>query len=150
MYCLKHYSVAERRHHDQGNSYKRKHLIGGLLTLSDVQSIIIMVRNKVAHMKAMVLKKQLRSLQPDLQAAGTARDCFSWDFEILKITPVTYSSNKAIPPNPFNPFMEFHSLLTKNLLCMSLQKPFLFKSPHVYTRFYSFKYFLMNVVFNTF
>ena len=27
--------IAVKRHHDQGNSYKRKHLIGDLLTVSE-------------------------------------------------------------------------------------------------------------------
>jgi hypothetical protein len=40
--------VAVKRHHDQSNSYKEKHLTGGWLTVSEVQSIIIMVRSMAA------------------------------------------------------------------------------------------------------
>jgi hypothetical protein len=36
---VSHYPVAEKRHHDQGSSYKRKHFIEGLLTVSEVESI---------------------------------------------------------------------------------------------------------------
>jgi hypothetical protein len=34
--CLGYCFVAVKRHHDQGNSYKRKHLIEDLLRVSDV------------------------------------------------------------------------------------------------------------------
>ena len=37
-----------KRHHDQGNSYEGKHLIGGLLTVSEVWPIIVMVGSKAA------------------------------------------------------------------------------------------------------
>ena len=35
-WCRNHCPIAVKRHHDQGNSYERKHLIGGLFTLSKV------------------------------------------------------------------------------------------------------------------
>jgi hypothetical protein len=35
-----------KRHYDQGNSYKRQHLIWGWLRVSEVLSIIIMVRSR--------------------------------------------------------------------------------------------------------
>lgn len=38
-YCLSCCSVAVRRHHDQGNFYKRQHFIGGLLTVSEDQPL---------------------------------------------------------------------------------------------------------------
>ncbi|KAL6081559.1 hypothetical protein STEG23_000580, partial [Scotinomys teguina] len=38
--CLGQCSVAVKKHHDQGNSYKRKHLLEGLLTVSEDESII--------------------------------------------------------------------------------------------------------------
>jgi hypothetical protein len=34
--CLGHCSIAVRRHHDNSNSYERKHLIKGLRTVSEV------------------------------------------------------------------------------------------------------------------
>jgi hypothetical protein len=37
--CLSHCSIAVKRHLDHNNSYKRKHLTGGLLTVSEVKSI---------------------------------------------------------------------------------------------------------------
>ena len=37
--CCRHCSAATKRHHDQGNSYKRKHLTG--LTVSEAWSIIM-------------------------------------------------------------------------------------------------------------
>ena len=40
-------SIAEKRHHDQGNTYKGQHLIG-LPSGSEVQSIIIMVGSMAA------------------------------------------------------------------------------------------------------
>ena len=33
--CLSYYFNAVKRHHGQGNYYKRKHLIGGLLIVSE-------------------------------------------------------------------------------------------------------------------
>lgn len=53
-----HCSLAVKRHQVQANSYKRKHLVRGLLT-ERVRSIIIMV-----------LEKELRALHPDPQAAS--------------------------------------------------------------------------------
>jgi hypothetical protein len=40
--CLSHSSIAVKRNQDQGNSYKRKHLTGGLFTISEVSSIVIL------------------------------------------------------------------------------------------------------------
>ena len=40
---LSHCFISMKRSYDQGNSYKRKHLIAGLLTVSEGYSIIIMV-----------------------------------------------------------------------------------------------------------
>lgn len=36
--CSSYYSIAVKRHHDQGNSYQKKYLIGGLLTVSEFHS----------------------------------------------------------------------------------------------------------------
>lgn len=38
-FCLSHYFIAVKRHHDQGHVYKIKHLIRGLLTVSEGWSI---------------------------------------------------------------------------------------------------------------
>lgn len=48
--CLSHCSLAVKRQHIQANSYKREHLIGGLLT-ERARSVIITV-----------LEKELRAL----------------------------------------------------------------------------------------
>ena len=34
--CLSHYSIAVKKHHDKGSAYKGKHLIEGLLIISEV------------------------------------------------------------------------------------------------------------------
>ena len=39
-------SIAVRRHHDQGNSYKRNHLNGGLLTVSEDAFIMIIEKKE--------------------------------------------------------------------------------------------------------
>ncbi|KAL6091852.1 hypothetical protein STEG23_032202, partial [Scotinomys teguina] len=53
--------LAVKRHHDYGNYYKGKHLIGVVDYSSEVQSIIIMVG--LGSMQAdMVLEKELRVL----------------------------------------------------------------------------------------
>ena len=44
-WCLRHCSVAVKLQHDQGNSYERKYLVGGSLTVLEVQFIVIMVGN---------------------------------------------------------------------------------------------------------
>jgi hypothetical protein len=49
---LSHWCIAVKRHHDQGNSYKRKHLTGGLLNISEGQSMIIMAGSVVADWSA--------------------------------------------------------------------------------------------------
>lgn len=38
--CLSHGSIVVKLHHDQGNSYKRKHLVRGLLILSEVSPLL--------------------------------------------------------------------------------------------------------------
>lgn len=37
------FSIAVERHYDQENSYRRVHLIGGLLIVCEAKSVIIMV-----------------------------------------------------------------------------------------------------------
>ena len=38
-FCLSHCTIAVKRHHSQGNSYERKQLIEGLLTVSEVSPL---------------------------------------------------------------------------------------------------------------
>ena len=49
-HCLSRCSIAVKRHHDQGNASKGKHLIGVLFTVSEAESIIIMAGSMVACM----------------------------------------------------------------------------------------------------
>ena len=46
--CLR-VSIAVKGDHDHGSSYKRKHLIGGLVYSLEVKSIVIMVGSKAAY-----------------------------------------------------------------------------------------------------
>ena len=43
------------RHHDQGNFYERQHLTGGMLTVSQDESMVSMVGSKVAQEAGMAL-----------------------------------------------------------------------------------------------
>lgn len=84
------YSVM--RHYSQ-SSYKRKHLIGGLLTVSYV---LIMAKSYTSWSTG-------REPRPDIDV---------WN---LKALPQWHtSSNKTIFPNPSNLFQQFHSLVTKH------------------------------------
>lgn len=61
-------STAVKRYHDHSNSYKGKDLVGaGLQFRGSVH--YCMVRSKAAWAD-MMLEKELRVLDPDLQAAG--------------------------------------------------------------------------------
>ena len=51
-----------KRHPGQGNSYKRKHLIGGLLTILEGSSMIIMAGGKQTDMET---EQYLRTSHPD-------------------------------------------------------------------------------------
>lgn len=46
--CLSYCSVAMKRHCEHGNSYEKRHLIGGLLAISEVHPIIIMAGSVAA------------------------------------------------------------------------------------------------------
>jgi hypothetical protein len=63
-----------------------------LLTIAEVQSIIIMIRFMVADM---VLENKLQVLHPALRAAGRERETpiMAWAFETLKPSP-----NNTLPP----------------------------------------------------
>jgi hypothetical protein len=62
-----------KRHNDQGNSYKRKNVIGGFLTIPEAHTIIIMVGTML--------------LQTDTRAVAETGP--AWVFEISKPTPRT-------------------------------------------------------------
>jgi hypothetical protein len=62
--CLSQCSIAELRHHDYSNSYKKKEFNWGWLTISELQSITIMVGSMAACRQ--VLEQKLRELDPDL------------------------------------------------------------------------------------
>jgi hypothetical protein len=68
-------SIAVKRHHGHGNSYKGKHLTGAVLQVQRFSPLsIIMERSMVTCMQTdMVLEKELRVLHGDPQAA--AGDC---------------------------------------------------------------------------
>ena len=55
------YSLAVKRHHDQGNSYKIKYLTARLFTVSGAQSIVISVWSTAAGLAGRVLEKLLRA-----------------------------------------------------------------------------------------
>ena len=54
--CLSLGFIAVKRHHDQGNSYKGKHLIGAGLYNSEGQSVIIMMWQRGRILADMVLE----------------------------------------------------------------------------------------------
>jgi hypothetical protein len=70
-------SIAMKRHHDHGNSYKGNHLIGaGLQFRASVHYHHV---GKHGSTQAyMVLKRQLKVLYLDLQAAGRDREILAW------------------------------------------------------------------------
>jgi hypothetical protein len=60
--------IAVKRHHDHGNSYKGKYLIGAGLQF---QRFSLLLLGEDSGMQAdMMMKKKLRVLHLDLQAAG--------------------------------------------------------------------------------
>ena len=58
-------SIAVKRHHDHGNSYKGQHL-------TDIQSISSWCQNVTAQAE-IVMEKKLRVLYFDLQASGDSK-----------------------------------------------------------------------------
>jgi len=93
------YSV--KRHHDQGNAYKRKQLIGGLLTILEGSSMIIMAGGKQTDM---VPEQYLRASHPYQQGSGRERDWLDMGFEIPKPT----FSNTSSPTRP-HPLQQGHT-----------------------------------------
>ena len=91
--------VGTKRQRDQDNSYKRKHLIGGLLTVSEVHY------HQRGKQTGMVLEEQLRALHPD--PLKIEKDFGHGLLEPQSVPTVIhlfqqgYSyTNKAIAPNP--------------------------------------------------
>ncbi|KAL6065673.1 hypothetical protein STEG23_028034, partial [Scotinomys teguina] len=48
LHCWSQCSIAVKRHHDQGNSYERRHLIEDLLIVSESESMVIMAGSMAA------------------------------------------------------------------------------------------------------
>ena len=67
--CLSSGFIAVKRHHDQGNSYKGKHLIGAGLQFQRLSPFS-------SWQKAWLLEKELRVLHLDLQTARRRLDVF--------------------------------------------------------------------------
>ena len=102
-----------KRHPGQGNSYKRKHLIGGLLTILEGSSMIIMAGGKQTDMET---EQYLRTSHPDQISRHQAEreTGLHRASEIPMPTPSNTTSptrprllqqghthsNKATPPNP--------------------------------------------------
>ena len=119
--CLSQGFIAVKRHHDQGNSYKGKHFIWGWLTISEVQSILIIDGRRGSTQADMVLEKELRILHLDpkagrtlfcrQQAGGSLLHGAESEHRTSKPMP-TYCI-KDIPPNsatPYAPSMRRQSL----------------------------------------
>jgi len=78
--------IAVNRHHDQGNSYKEQHLLGGWLTGSEVQFIII--KEGAGQCPSRHGREELRVLPLDMTAAR--RDwlfCPGWSLSIGPQSP---------------------------------------------------------------
>jgi hypothetical protein len=50
--CLHYCSIAVKRHHDQGSLYRRKNLVGDLLTVSEGESMTVLVGSMAAGRQA--------------------------------------------------------------------------------------------------
>lgn len=71
-YCLSQCPIAVKRRHDHSNFYKRQHLVGGLLTVSEVSSNVIVVGEQGSTLADTVLER-LRVLDPDPEPQGAGR-----------------------------------------------------------------------------
>jgi hypothetical protein len=85
--------IAMKRHHDHGNSYKGKHLIGAG---SEFRGLVHCHHGgrHVGMQADLVLERSLRVFHLDPQAAGRERERES--FWNLKATPVTHFLQPAI------------------------------------------------------
>jgi hypothetical protein len=102
-----------KRHHDHGNSYKGQHLIWGWLTVSEVQSMIVMTGSMVACRQMWCWRSQEFFFLTHRQQGET--EChagYSLSIYDSKPTPIvthfvqlshTYS-NKASSPNSVTPY----------------------------------------------
>ena len=68
-------SIAVKRHHVHGNSYKGKHLIGCLKFRGSVLNILVGLGSIQADME---LEKELRGLHLDMQATGSKLRHWTW------------------------------------------------------------------------
>jgi len=124
-------SIAVRRHHDHGNSYKKKHLIeAGLWFRGLVHRHH--GREHGGTSADMVLGRELRGLHLDLQAAGTSGRHGAW-FRLLKpqsLPPVihflqqAYTSNLSqivpLPEDPAFKYMSLGGVCVSSLTCIPL------------------------------
>ena len=104
--CHGHCSIAVKKHYDLCNSYKRKHSIGGLLTVSAVSPLsIIMAGNVVACKQTWSWRS---SWEMCILIHRQRERPWAWH-ELLK--PQTHCqwhtySKKAAPPNSYIPFRQ--------------------------------------------
>lgn len=95
--CLSHCSTVMERRHDQGNSSKRKHLIGGLLTVLKGWFLIITMGSRQARPWA-----GAESFTSSFTGSRQRDTGPSVRFSNLKAHLQWHiSSSKALPPNPF-------------------------------------------------
>jgi hypothetical protein len=112
-YLLRVY-IAVKRHHDQGNSYKGKHLIGAGLQFQRFSPL----SSRWEAMAEMVVEKELRVLHLDMQAAEG--DCVPHWANLKHRRPQSppsqwhSSSNKATPTAARPHLLKGHSSWAKH------------------------------------
>lgn len=92
---VSHFSIVEKRCQEQGSYWKRKCRIGGMLTVSEVWSIIIIILGNMATCRK---GWGSTSLSPDPQVGHRG---LAWAFETSASLQLHSSSNKTISPNLF-------------------------------------------------
>jgi hypothetical protein len=103
-----------KRYHHQGNSSERKHLIGGLLAVSEVSPFIIMVGSVVVGTAEVGAGEVIESYI--LIHMQKERD-WAWH-GLLKPqspSPMTHFFHQSHHPNLCKSFKQSHSLVTKHL-----------------------------------
>jgi hypothetical protein len=106
--CVSHCSVAVKKYNDQGNVYKRKHLTGGLLTVSET-SLLSTGQRAWGHANRK-LQAELRALYTDPRQQAESQRRWAWCRLLKPQSPVpvthflqqghTYS-NKDMPCKQF-------------------------------------------------
>lgn len=103
-------SIAVKRLHDRGNSYKRKYLIEALLTVSEAHYQHGREQGST-HSAGAVAESY--TLIHKLRERGKQWMCVGF-WKLKGHAQYHKASHKATPPNPSNPVKEFHSLVTKH------------------------------------